>query len=133
MTLVDGPDTIQSESTGDQTGIEGNGDPANADAPDVPDPLESEPVQDQEGLQEDHPSPADGDLELDVNEDREEVTLEGDYLPVLNDISNTPRSQTVEENQEVPQFEQLANEMDEKLEKILQSVQRTSGHRKIVS
>jgi Zinc knuckle len=130
MTLVDGPDTVQSESTGNQTGNGDHGDPANTDAPEGdPGSLEHETVQDQEGLQEDHPSPADGDLELDVNEDREEVTFEGDYLPVLNDIGNTPRSQTVEENQEVPQYERLANEMDEKLEKILQSVQRTSGHR----
>ena len=34
MTLVDGPDTVPSESTGNQTGSDGdNGDPANTDMP----------------------------------------------------------------------------------------------------
>ena len=131
MTLVNGPDTVQSESTEDQTGIEGDhGDQANTNAPEGnPDPLEQESGQDQEGLQEDHTSPADDDLELDANKEREEVTFTGDYLPILNDISNTPTGQTVEKDQEIPQYERLADEMDKKLEKILRSVRRESGNR----
>ena len=133
MTLVDGPDTAQSESTETHTGNEGdNGDPANTETPgeDFDEPPEQESDdQDQGGLQEDHTSPADGDLGLGITEEQEEVTFTGDYLPVFDDIDNTPTSKTVEKDQGVHQLERLANKMDEKFEEILRSVKRTSGDR----
>jgi hypothetical protein len=133
MTLVDGPDTVQSESTETHTGNEGdNGDPANTETPgenfDEPPEQESDD-QDQGGLQEGHTSPAVGDLGLGITEEQEEVTFTGDYLPVFDDIDNTPTSKTVEKDQGVHQLERLANKMEEKFEEILQSVKRTSGDR----
>ena len=129
MTLVDEPETVRSESTGSPTGNEGNGDQANADAPEGnTDPLEQESVQGDQGRpQEDHTRPTDDDLELGVTE--EEVAYTDAYLSGLNDTNHTPTGEAVEKNQEVHQFQRLANEMEEKLEAILQSVKRqTPGH-----
>ena len=127
MTLVDGPETPSSESTEDQTGNDGNGDHANTDVPNDPDesPERESDNQDQGGLQEDHIGTADEDLGLGLNEEGPEgVTFEGDLLPDLNEADDTPTRRTMETDQGEHHLQRLAYDMDEKLEKIMQSVQR---------
>jgi len=102
MTLVDGPDTVPSESTEDQTGRGDHGTQANTDTPSevLGEPPEQESdTQSQGGLPEGHTSPADVDLGLDLTEGQEEVTLTGDDLPDLEEVNETPTRKTVEEEE----------------------------------
>ena len=85
MTLVDGPDTVPSESTESPTEDRGdNGSPANTEVPSEgnPDPLGQVPVdQDQSGQQEGHISTADEDLGGLGFEGQEDIAFTGDDLP----------------------------------------------------
>jgi len=126
MTLVDGPDTVPSESTEDQTGRGDHGTQANTDTPSevLGEPPEQESdTQSQGGLPEGHTSPADVGLGLDFIEGQEEVTLTGDDLPDLAEVNETPTRKTVEEDQ-TEQYKRMALSLDKKLETIMQSVGR---------
>ena len=132
MTLVDGPDTVPSESTESPTEDRGdNGSPANTEVPSEgnPEPLGQVPVdQDQSGQQEGHISTADEDLGGLGFEGQEDIAFTGDDLPEFRETNETPSRKT-EKDQDEHHFTRLAYEMDEKLEKIMQSVKRIPDRR----
>ena len=131
MTLVDGPDTVQSASTENPTGNEGDdGNPANADMPDevLREQLERESDdQTQGGLQDEHISTAGDDHGLGLTE-QEEI----DYIDVdipLDEANKTPAKETLEKEQDEDNLQRQVHGMEEKLERILQSVARIPNQR----
>ena len=131
MTLVDGPDTVPSVSTENQTGNEGDdGNPANADMPDevLRERLERESDdQTQGGLQDEHISTAGDDHGLGLTE-QEEI----DYIDVdipLDEANKTPAKETLEKEQDEDNLQRQVHGMEEKLERILQSVARIPNQR----
>jgi len=130
MTLVDGPDTVPSESTEDQTGRGDHGTQANTDTPSevFGEPPEQESdTQSQGGLPEGHPSPAVGDLGLGLIEGQEDVTLTGDDIPDLGEANETPTRETVEEDQAEHPLGRVVYGMETKIDSLMQSIGRITN------